>query len=137
MPSAITLHCLVIYCFILYYTLSIACPLCPKPCSLQDMCHVLITCSPTDWLGLCHAIMHAISELMTHASYTHYMQFQSLWSTCHITITCRSGVCRAYAMPSLSAVPKLMRHMSCPQQFLHTGSYLFVLLCITSYYIAL
>ena len=41
--------------------------------------------------GICHAIIHAILELMTHVPSPHYMQFQSLWSPCHVTIICRSG----------------------------------------------
>ena len=126
MPLAITLHCLILLCiilyyFILYHSLNSTCPLGPKPCSLQDMCHIIITCSPADWLGTCHAIIHAIPEVAMHMPCHHYMQFQSLWSTCHITIICRSRVYGAYAMPSLNAVLKLMRHMTSPQQLLHTG----------------
>ena len=105
----------------------------PKPCGLQDMCHIIIICSPVDWVGICHAIItcssgacqahatiHAVSELVTYRPCLHYMQFRSLQGTCHVISTCRSGVYGADTMPSLNAISELVGHMPCPQLSLHT-----------------
>ena len=86
--------------------------------------------------GTCHAIVLAIAGLMPYVPGPHYMQFQSLYGTCHGTSTCRSGVNWADVMPSLNAISELLKHMPCPQLSPHTDLHSFILLHITSYFIA-
>ena len=139
MPSAITLHCLVILCTTLYYftlhcTLSLTCLIGPKPCGLQDMYHILIICSPIDWEGICHALITCSCGACNASAMPSSMQFLSLWHMSHALITCSCRACRAHAMsplhaslewiehtmPSLNAISELVRHMPCTQRLLHT-----------------
>jgi hypothetical protein len=80
--------------------------------------------------------LHAASGLAAYLAYPLYMQFWSLQCTCHTTSTCRSGVHRAHGMQSLSAITEFLKHMPCPQLLLRIALNYFVLLHITSYYIA-
>ena len=118
MPSAIMLHCLVLLCiissyFILYWTLSLSCPMCPKLCGLQDMYHLLIICSPVDWAGISHGLSTCSPGACQAYAMPSFMQFLSLWHMCHALTTCSSIACGAHAMSPLCAGLGCMVHMPC------------------------
>ena len=154
LPSAITSYCFTLVCitsyyFILHCTLSLIDPMSPTPCSLQDMHHVLIACSPGAWVGMCHVLvtcssracdvcvmqsLHAVPELMAHVPCPHYMQFWSLCGMYYATITCSSGMHWAWDILLLNAISELVIHMPCPRLLPCIALYCFVLCHITLYY---
>ena len=112
MPSAITSYWftfiyITLYYIILHCNLSLIDPMSPKPWCLQDMHHVLTTCSPGACVGMGHTLttcssgacmlsLHAIPELVAYMPCPHYMQFWSLCGRCHVTITYTSGIYTGY-----------------------------------------
>ena len=96
MPSTITSYWFMLVCttldyFIFYCTLSLVDHMGPEAWCLQAMCHVLITCSPGAWLGICHSLITwRYGACNTHA-----------------IIKCNFWACTTYAMPSLQIALEL------------------------------